>query len=203
MSMASSLHASRVLVSIGLLLAAAGCANHVAVTPGDLPSVGSGGNAAVTAASSSTSGGGEGGTGGGATCVPQDETTGGSTPATCADLAALAVSHAVITEANGNSNGEVNAGEGANLHVSLDEIAGIGFYYYPGVIFESSSDSVTVSADDWFYGISSCATNVVFAHVNIASDVPAGTVVTITARVAMLNHECPDAPSLVIPFTVH
>lgn len=60
-----------------------------------------------------------------------------------------------------------------------------------------------MAANDWFYAILPCQTDLVSAQITVASDVAPGTVVTITARAAMLDHECPDAPSIVIPITVH
>ncbi len=75
--------------------------------------------------------------------------------------------------------------------------------YYPGVNFETAAAGVTVSSGDWFYGIAACQSNPVTASIVVGGNVAPGTVVTITARVAMLNHECPDAYAIEVPITVH
>ena len=206
MNMTSLRATSTVALSIGLLLAAAGCVEDVTITPATEGSTGDGsGGTTVTAASTSSASGGTGGVdtgaGGSAVCMPQPDTTGTFMEPTCADLAGLAVSNAVIADAGGDGN--VDAGESAVLQVNLAEIAGLGFNHYPGVAFESSSAGVTVTANDWFYAILPCQTNQVSAQLTIASDVAPGTVVMITARVAMLNNACLDAPAIVIPITVH
>ena len=199
MIMTSSLRASMVALSTGLLLVSAGCGSQVVSGPGDALSTGSGGSTATVTAS--TGGGGDSGTGGSAVCVPQPEEPGPFVKATCADLAALAVSHAVVTDANGD--GQVDAGESAVLQVNLDEIAGVGTYFYPGVLFETASAGVTVSSNAWLYGIMGCQTVPMSGEITIGSDVAPGTVVTITARVAFLNHTCPDAFAITVPITVH
>ncbi len=114
----------------------------------------------------------------------------------------LAVSHPVlINDADGD--GQLEVGETGSLQVNLDEIAGLGFSYYPGVIFETAAAGVTVSSNDWFYAILACQSNPVSAAIAVGGDVAPGTVVTITARVAMLNHDCPDAYAIEVPITVH
>ncbi len=206
MIMTSLVRASTVAVSIGLLLLAAGCAEDVAITPGHLAGTSRGGGGATVAATSTSSasggtGGGDTGAGGSAECVPQPDMTGTFKQPTCADLAGLAVSHAVVTDAGGD--GDVNVGETAVIDVSLAEIAGLGFSFYPGVVFESDHAGVTVTSDDWFYAILPCQIDHVAAQLTVASDVPAGTLVKITARAAMLNDACLDAPAIVIPILVH
>ena len=199
--MASLLQTSTAVLSIGLLLACAGCAEDVAITPGNLAGTSSGSGGGTTAAATSTSSASGGtGVGGSAACVPQPDMTGTFEQPTCADLAVLAVSNAVITDAGGDGN--VSAGETAVIQVSLAEIAGLGIVY-PGVVFASASAGVTVTSDNWRYSIGPCEIDQMSAELTVASDVPAGTVVMITARAAMLSSECLDAPAIVIPITVH
>jgi hypothetical protein len=199
--MASSPRALLAAVAASVLFVAA-CGEVVVSSPADSRSPGGGGSTGVVVASSAVSATGSASSGaGGGTCVPQPEGAGGFMQPTCADLAVLAVAHPVLTDADGD--GQIEVGETATLQVSLDEIAGVGFSFYPGVLFETTTAGVTVSATDWFYAILPCQTDAVSAQITIGSDVPPGTLVTITARVAMLNHDCPDAYSIEIPFTVH
>lgn len=187
-----------------VLLATAACGE---VVVSDSPSTGAGGSTGavvaattVTSASSASSGNGSGGAGG-STCVPQPEGAGGFMQPTCADLAVLAVSHPVLTDADGD--GQVEVGETAVLQINLDEIAGVGFNFYPGVNFTTTTAGVTVNHNDWLYAILACQNVPVSAQIAIGSDVAPGTVVTITARVAMLNNDCPDTYAVEIPITVH
>ena len=199
--------ASMAAFSTSVLLATAACSEVVVSEPGDPLYPGAGGStgavvASVAVTSTSSTSSGNGGAGGGSVaCMPQPEGTGGFHEPTCADLAVLAVSHPVLDDADGD--GQLEVGETGSLQVNLDEIAGSGFNYYPGVIFETAAAGVTVSSDNWFYGIFACQSNPVIASIAVGSDVTPGTVVTITARVAMLNHDCPDAYAVEVPITVH
>ena len=138
---------------------------------------------------------------GGSACVPKDPGTGGSFEYTCADLSVLTVSDPAVIDNSGD--GLVSAGEGAMIKAMLNEVAGIGFGMYPGVYFESSDVGVTVKEDDWYYGIGACQTLPVTAHATFASNIPSGSIVTITARVGMIGQPCPDAYEIAIPITVH
>jgi hypothetical protein len=207
MIMASFPRASMAAFSTSVLLAAAACGEVVVSTPSDPLSPGAGGStgavvasAAVTSTSSASSG--DGGAGGGSSaCVPDPKATGDFHEPTCADLAVLAVSHPVLDDADGD--GQLEVGETGSLKMNLDEIAGVGFNYYPGVIFETAAAGVTVSSNGWFYAIFACQSNPMIASIAVGGDVAPGTVVTITARVAMLNHDCPDAYAVEVPITVH
>jgi len=209
--MASSLRAPLFAVSAILLLATAACGEVIVSAPGDSPTPGAGGStesivasssiaSGVVTSASSTSGG-EGGAGAGGSevvCVPQPEGSGGFTEPTCEDLAVLAVSHPVLDDA-----GQLEVGKTAYLHLNLEEIGGVGFNFYPGVLFETTTAGVTVSSNDWFYAILPCQIDQVIAAITVDNNVAPGTVVMITARVAMLNHDCPDAYSITIPLMVH
>ena len=207
--MASFPRASMAAFSTSVLLATAACGEVVVGTPSDPLSPGAGGStgavvassAAVTSTSSTSSG--DGGAGGGpSACVPNPKAPGDFQEPTCADLAVLAVSHPVLID-DADGDGQLEVGETGSLQMNLDEIAGVGFNYYPGVIFETAAAGVTMSSTGWFYAILACQSNPVIASIAVGSDVAPGTVVTITARVAMLNHDCPGAYAVEVPITVH
>ena len=199
--------------SILALVLAAACGDVVVGHPDTSSATtdGAGGSsefvvASVAETSASTGGGTSSGAGGAsavAVCTPQPEGegSGGFKEPTCADLARLAVSHPVLHDAD--SDGQLDVGETAYLQVNLDEKAGVDFLSYPGVSFESATPGVTVSTGDWLYGILACQSTQVTTSIEVGSGVTPGTVVKITARVAMLNHDCPDAYAVTIPITVH
>jgi hypothetical protein len=163
-----------------------------ASTSGD-PAGGGGGGGA---------GSGSGGDGGASsTCSPKPEGMGGFMQPSCEDLAVLTVSDPVVTDEDGDNL--VEAGESATLKLNLNEVAGVGFNYYPGVIFETAAPGLTVSSEDWYYAIFACQTHPVTAHIELDSDIPPGTVAVITARVAMINQDCPDAYAIDIPIKVY
>ena len=148
---------------------------------------------------------------GGVDSLMWDDTSGGSRPcvvqngggwgtgqaATCADLDVLAVSDPVILDQGGD--GKLSAGEDATLRVNLNEVSGIGFSWYPGVNFASDDASVSIKAYDWFYAIAACTSYETRATIHVAPGATPGSIVHITAQVAMINVDCPHAPSLVIP----
>jgi hypothetical protein len=156
-----------------------------------------------------TGGGGAGGgggdpTGGGgasSTCSPKPEGPGDFMEPSCEDLAVLTVSEPVVIDEDGDNL--VEAGESATLKLNLNEVAGVGFSYYPGVIFQTAAPGLTVSSEDWYYAIFACQTHTVTAHIELASDIPPGTVAVITARVAMINKDCSDAYAIDIPIKVY
>jgi hypothetical protein len=181
-----------------LCVSLAACGGAVTSAPEGAGGAGAGGGAA-TGGGSAVTGGGSAGAGGGGECVPQPEGTGGFMEPTCQDLGLLTVTDPTVTDDGGD--GLVEAGEGATLQVNLNEVAGVGFLWYPGVIFESDNPGVTLSGQDWLYAILACQTQPLTGHATF--DVPAGTTVTITARVAMLNQDCPDAAAIEFPVSVH
>jgi hypothetical protein len=73
---------------------------------------------------------------------------------------------------------------------------------YPGVAFESDHPGVSVKENDWYYAIFACQTHTASATLVVSGDVAPGTQVTLTARVAMINQECPDAYAIEIPLTI-
>ena len=196
----------------GLLFSATGCTGQVVSESDGGGGSGGDGGATSTATATSTStatgngGSGTGGAGGAAgECVVQPEGTGGFQVATCADLSVLSVSNAALsdTTGNGNGNGQLEAGETAILTVDLSEIAGVGFNAYPGVTFTTTDEGASVASNDWLYAILPCMVIELTGSVTVDASVAPGTIVTIRAQAAMLNTECPDAPMIEIPITVH
>ncbi len=196
----------------GLALTLLACGGETSSDPG---SAGGGGGTATGGAAGSGAFGGDGGSAalgggggsagsgggsGGAECVQQGDGWPAGTDPSCADLGVLAVDSPTLSDADGD--GGVSPGEGFELKVVLREVAGIGFGWYPGVKFESSHAGVTLVESDWFYGIFACQSYHVGAQGKVEPSVKPGTVVTLTARAAMLNTDCPDAPALVLKLTV-
>lgn len=167
------------------------------------------GGQAGAGASAGAAGGGAGGMGGtantggsaGAECVVKGDGWGDNVNPTCSDLSVLGVSEPVVT--GGGANGSVSAGDSFNLAVVLSEVAGEGFSVYPGVKFESDNVGVTIKENDWYYAIAACASYDASATGKVDPSVAPGTVVTLTARVAMLNNDCPSAPSLKVKLTIN
>lgn len=180
------------------------------------PAEGSGGTGAGASSGGASSGGAPGGgtsTGGAAPggaggaggavpeeCTPKGGGEGGFQQPTCADLSGLSVTDAVVTDASGD--GVLSAGEKLTIAASLNETAGEDFMWYPGVRFESASELVTVKENDWYYGIAACQTQPVTATGEISASAQPGTTVIVTARVGMINEECPSAPALEIPLDI-
>jgi len=119
---------------------------------------------------------------------------------TCADLAVLTLSEPVVTDALGGST--IEPGETAHIHLNLNEVAGIGFSYYPGVILDSPDPDVTAHPD-WLYAIFACQTTPLTPTATFSANISKGTLVTLTARVGMINQDCPNTYALKIPITVH
>jgi hypothetical protein len=143
--------------------------------------------------------GGAGGSGGSGACVPVEE-TGGFQQATCADLDRMTVSDPVVTDAGGD--GKLSPGEAGKLALKLNEISGKGFNWYPGVKFYSDVPGVFVKELDWYYAILPCQSFDTGATILVDTPVPKGTLVHVTAQVAMLNTECPDAFSITVPVEI-
>lgn len=153
---------------------------------------GSGGSAG--SAGNAGAGGSAGAAGAPAECVVQPEEPGFEQP-TCEDLDVLTVSGLVL-------EGAFIPGAAATVRVNLNEVAGHGFNYYPGVKFKSDHPGVTVSEDNWFYAVLACESYEMTGSVTVADSVAPGTKVTITAQVAMLNSDCPKAHQIALLQTV-
>lgn len=167
----------------------------------------SGETAAPPGSSSPTGAGGQGGGGGQdpgpppAPCVPQPEGTGGILiNPTCSDISGLSVSDPTLVDENGN--GLFEAGETATLSIKLNETTGTSFMWYPGVLFESDHPGATVPAEYWFYGIFGCQSHDISVPVSLAASLSKNTNIHITARVGMLNQQCPNTSSLAIPINI-
>ncbi len=165
----------------------------------------SGGGGASTGGTGGDAGGGAGGAGGTGTggappCVQQGDGWNSNSDPTCKDLDVLGVFDPVVESANGDA--KVAPGESFTLKVRLSEVKGIGFGMYPGVKFTSDHPGVSIKENDWFYGIFGCQSYDASATGQIEANVPSGTVVKLTAQAAMLNSDCPEAPSVTYTLSV-
>lgn len=168
-----------------------------ASTSGTSGSAGGGGEDPGTGGTSGT-----GGTGESAPCVPQPVDPDAEFLAmTCADLDQMRVRDPVLHDTG--SDGQLSAGESATITAHLDEIAGKGFYWYPWVKFSSDNPAVEVESSSQLYGIGACQRIEVGAQIKVAATVPPGTVVHVTAQVAAMNNNCPEAFSISFPIEIH
>ncbi len=115
-------------------------------------------------------------------------------------LSGLSLSNPQIIESDGD--GVVSPGETVAVQVSLDEVAGTGMSYYPGVVFTSDDPGVTFDNNGWLYAILPCTSMQVSSGATIAENVKSGAVIQVTAHVAMLNQECNDTYSITFPIEV-
>jgi len=144
--------------------------------------------------SSSTSGGTE------VVCVPKDQDPTPGEP-TCKDLDRIVLVDPVIA-GDTDGDGLVEPGETATITVTMKDISGYGFNWYPGVLFASPSQTVEVSADSWYYAILPCGEQPATATVVVDPDVTPGKTVMIRASVNMLNAECMYASTIEVPVNI-
>lgn len=186
-----------------VVLSLAACGGSVVEGPSDT-STGSGTTTTsetfTTGSTGSFSGG--GGAGGATKCTPAEGGTGGFVQPTCDDLAVMNVTNPLLVDEGGN--GKLKYGESAKVTVKLNEIAGVGFNFYPGVRFSSDSDALSIPAPDnsWFYAIFPCESYDASADIKLYMNMPKGVVMYVKAQVGMLNADCPDAPSIFIPVEI-
>ena len=100
------------------------------------------------------------------------------------------------------NDGSVSPGEGVMFNVVLRETSGHEFMWYSGVTFTVDNPEVEMGAPDWLYGIFACDSSNLGVHAKVGAGVAEGTVLHVTAHVAMLNTECPDANSVTFPVEV-
>lgn len=170
-----------------------GGAAGAGATAGAAGSAGSAGSATGGAA---TGGSATGGAGGATEECVERTGSGGFGQAECSDLERLVVRNPQLDPADG-----VASGSKGTFRVDLTDVSGYGFNFYPGVDFETDTPGVTVS-DEQFFAVLPCGTNQTYSNVEVDSSVPAGTEVTITATVMMLNEQCSDTDSVSYKFTV-
>lgn len=101
-----------------------------------------------------------------------------------------------------DGDGLVEPGESATITVTMKDISGYGFNWYPGVVFSSSSQSVAVNADTWYYAILPCGEQPATATIKVDPAMTPGKTAIIRASVNMLNGECTDTYTLEIPINV-
>ncbi|HMY20257.1 MAG TPA: Hsp70 family protein, partial [Polyangium sp.] len=61
-----------------------------------------------------------------------------------------------VIEGDSDGDGLVEPGETAILTVTMKDVSGLGFNWYPGVVFESGDPAVGVQADTWFFAVLPC-----------------------------------------------
>lgn len=187
---------NQIFVGACLVISLAACASQV-----ELPSdSGLGGHSSSSNAASGTSAG----TGGSGQISPPpcfvDPKMMEVTNPSCADLSAFTLADPKVEDDSGD--GLVSAGEGATISVVIRENSGKGFMAYPGAKFSTDHGGASIAPDTWLFGIAGCETAVLSAYATFSNDITKGTVVNVTAKVAMLNGDCPDTSSLVIPIEV-
>jgi hypothetical protein len=119
----------------------------------------------------------------------------------CDELSHLTVSDLTIVDTGGD--GVVSPGEVARLGATLNEVGGHNFNRYPGVTFTADRADVTIGNTDWRFALSACHSARFQASATFGPSIPVGTTVRITARVAMLNRDCPGAHAIALDVTVH
>jgi hypothetical protein len=145
--------------------------------------------------------GGSGGSAGSPECVPNAGGTGGFVEPSCEALGGLTVSDPYIVESDGDN--VISPGESLVIKTTLNETSGDEMMYYPGVIYTTDNPLAQPSNNGWLYGIFACTTQQISTGLYIDPAMPSGTVVTLTAHVAMLSSECKDTDSLTFQITVN
>jgi hypothetical protein len=173
------------------------------VSTGGSGGVATGGSGGVvsTGGSGGIATGGSGGSAGAPECVPNTGGTGGFVEPTCVDLGALTVSDPYIVENDGD--GVISPGESVVIKVTLHENSGDDMMYYPGVEFTTDNPLATASNNGWLYGIFACSTSEVSSGLLIDPAMPPGTVINVTAHVAMLSSECEGTNSITFQVEVN
>lgn len=178
-------------MTVVLVSALAGCGGVVVETTPE------GTSGSSSSGSSSSSSGGVP-----ATCEPQAQGSGGaSLQPICSDLAVMNVSDPVFVDDGGD--GSLSAGESGTITVKLNEIAGMGFNFYPSVTFTSDELTIEDTGSAQFYAILPCSSMDATARVSFLKK-PSTTpsTATVKAQVSALGLDCPAAPSISIPISV-
>lgn len=179
--------------------AVAGSGTGGIVATGGSATGGSGG-VVTTGGTGGASVGGSGGSAGSPECVPNAGGTGGFVEPGCEDLGHLTVSDPYVVESDGD--GIVSPGETVTLKINLVETEGDEMMWYPGVEFTTDSPFAKASNDGWLYGIFACQTQEISSGLTIDPAMPSGTIVNVTAHVAMLNTECENTNSVTFQIEV-
>lgn len=172
------------------------------VSTGGSGGVATGGSGGVvsTGGSGGIATGGSGGSAGAGECVPNTGGTGGFVEPTCVDLDGLTVSDPYVVENDGD--GVISPGESLVIKIALNETSGDDMMYYPGVVFTTDNPLAKASNEGWLYGIFACTSYEVSSGFTIDPAMPSGTVINVTAHVAMLNSECEDTNSVTFQLQV-
>ncbi len=104
----------------------------------------------------------------------------------CADLQAV-VEHLHLVDADGD--GIVSPGASATLYLTLRDVSGRGFSWYPGVVVESDPSEVEVQDSyGWLYALSPCEGAQLAIPVRFPEPLAPGTRVRFTARADVVQH---------------
>lgn len=190
-----------VLGVLGCVSLLVGCANEIIIddantkpTGGNQTSSGSSGTGSSGTGSSGTTGG------TGTMCVPVDDVPVTSNP-TCKELDRIVLVDPVV-EADSDGDGALEPGESATLTLTMKDVSGLGFNWYPGVQFASEDASVGVQADTWYYAILPCGEQLATATIKVSPDVMPGKTVTIRAWVDMMNANCTGTFAIEVPIKI-
>lgn len=184
---------NQILVVPLLLVLLSACAADVVTSLG----VGAGGGSSSSSASTAGAGGSAGTDP--PLCVVDTKIPGATMP-TCADLAPLSLEAPKVVDDSGD--GIVTAGEGATITLTIRENSGIPFNWYPGILFTTDNGAAAIDQDAWLYAIAGCQATELSAHISFSNDITKGTIVNVKAMVGMLNAECLDTASVLIPIEV-
>lgn len=182
---------------VGCAAVIMGCANEVIIE--EQSSTSTGGN---SSGSSGSSGTGSSSTTGGMTtvCVPVEDPPISSNP-TCKELERLILVNPII-EGDSDGDGLVEPGETATLTVTMQDVSGLGFNWYPGVVFDSGDPAVSVQADTWFFAVLPCGEQPATATIKVSPDMKPGQTISLRARVDMMNGNCAGTSALEIPLKI-
>jgi hypothetical protein len=134
-------------------------------------------------------------------CAPRDDPNELSVGDGCAELGRLAISELSLV---GGADA-VTPGATVALRFSMSDVSGYGFNAYPGMLLHTDSRHLVFenAADGgWHYALLACDTYSSDYVGHVSADAPRGSVVRVTARVAALNQDCPDAPAAVLELPV-
>jgi hypothetical protein len=182
---------------VGCVAVFVGCANEVTIEEQSSTSTGG-----TSSGSSGSSGTGSSSTTGGMTtaCVPVEDPPISPNP-TCKELERLILDNPIL-EGDSDGDGLVEPGETATLTVTMKDVSGLGFNWYPGVVFESGDPAVGVQADTWFFAVLPCGEQPATATIKVSPDVKKGQTISLRARVDMMNGNCAGTSALDIPLKI-
>jgi hypothetical protein len=134
-------------------------------------------------------------------CTPRDDPNGWREGDGCSELGRLAITEFAVL----GGGSEVSPGAELTVRFSMSDVSGYGFDAYPGMLLRTDSPHVVFPAGldgGWNYALLACDSYSSNLVGRVSADAPRGTLVRVTASVASLNQDCPDAPSAVLELRV-